>query len=91
MMSLYESNIFKLVVKQCTTRVLFIYVASPATSSANSATLIYVTNIASRRRAGIAGNTSIAGKMESAPNVTTRFIVTKKKFTYAMKLKKLDK
>ena len=51
MMSLNKSNIFKLDVKQCTTRVLSIYVASPATSPANSATLTYVTKIASWRHA----------------------------------------
>lgn len=47
MMSLNKSNNFKLDVKQCTTRVLSIYVASPATSPDNSATLTY----ASWRRA----------------------------------------
>ena len=41
--------------------VLSIYVASPATSPANSATLIYVTKIASRRTLSINGNTGNAG------------------------------
>ena len=41
--------------------VLSIYVASPATSPANSATLIYVTKIASRRPLSINGNTGNAG------------------------------
>ena len=42
-------------------RAVSIYVASPATSPENSAKLIYVTKITSRRRASINGNTSNAG------------------------------
>ena len=47
-------------------RVVFIYVASPATSPANSAKLIYVTKIAIRRRASINGNTHNAGDTSNA-------------------------
>ena len=65
---------------------LSIYVASPVTSPANSATLINVTPIASRRRAfyyngnnGNAGDTGFVGLMESALNdlLDLRFSINK--------------